>query len=126
MPSITSTSLLLKFIAILNCYQFCQDFTLEAANVELIVEDGSHFRILGNRSLTVRGPFVLDADPLGWTQGEIIDLNEAEMTIDAQIFEGYAMPTKGERIEIFTPEGLMLPHGQDAVQVEFIFLNLLP
>ena len=93
---------------------------MEAADVELIVEDGSNFRILENRNLTVRGPFVMDADPLGWTQGEIVDFNEEDMTIDAQLFEGYAMPTKGERIEIFTPDGVMLPHGQDCVQVQYL------
>ena len=95
-----------------------QDFTLVAREVELIVTANlNHFRVLGNKNLTVLGPFVLDADPLGWTQGEIVAINPEDWTIDARIFDGYAIPTEGERIELFTTEGVMLPHSQDAVQV---------
>ena len=95
-----------------------QDFTLVARGVELIVTTNiNHFRVLGNKNLTVLGPFMLDADPLGWTQGEIIAINPEEWTIDARVFDGYDIPIGGERIEIFTAEGVMLPHSQDAIQV---------
>ena len=95
-----------------------QDFTLVARDVELIVTVNiNHFRVLGNKNLTVLGPFMMDADPLGWTQGEIVAINPEEWTIDACIFDGYDIPTEGERIEMFTTEGVMLPHSQDAIQV---------
>lgn len=95
-----------------------QDFTLNAARVELVMEaENQHFRILGNRNLTVRGPLVLDAEPFGWTQGDLLEANQEEQTLTIRIWDGYQIPTEAERVEFFTPDGVMLPHGQDAVQV---------
>lgn len=94
-----------------------QDFTLNVAGVELIVTDQNHFRCIGNKDLTVRGPVILDAEPLAWSQMQIIGFDAKEFTIDGRVFEGYPMPEKGGRIEIFTPEGVMLPHTQDGPSV---------
>ena len=61
-------------------------------------------------------PLIIDSEPLGFTQGRIIESNKEELTIDFQIMEGYRVPTEGGRIELFTPEGVMLPHTQDVPQ----------
>ena len=61
-------------------------------------------------------PLIIDSEPLGFTQGRIIDSNKEELTIDFQIMEGYRVPKEGGRIELFTPEGVMLPHTQDVPQ----------
>ena len=59
-----------------------------------------------------------DNDPMAFTQGTIVGANPDELTIDVRIMDGYILPTKTDgRIEIFTPEGVMLPHGQDPIQV---------
>ena len=50
--------------------------------------------------------------------GDIVAVNEEDMTIDVHIWDGYEATTKtGGRIEFFNEEGRMLPHGQDPVQV---------
>lgn len=50
--------------------------------------------------------------------GDIVALNEEDMTIDVRIWDGYEATTKTSgRIEIFNKEGRMLPHGQDSIQV---------
>lgn len=82
--------------------------------------------MLENRNLTVRG-LLMDADPFGFTQGEIIDLNHDDLAITVQLFDGYpTVHDRKERIEFFTPEGVMLPHRQDAIQVCFPLQTTLP
>ena len=50
--------------------------------------------------------------------GDIVALNEEELTIDVCIWDGYEATTKTSgRIEFFNKEGRMLPHVQDPVQV---------
>lgn len=80
----------------------------------------AHMRVLSNRNLTVRGPLVLDAEPFAFTQGELVAVDAGEQTLDVRIFDGYHLPLSTGRIEFFTPEGVMLPHGQDAVQVRLL------
>ena len=59
-------------------------------------------------------PLIIDSEPLGFTQGHIIASDKEDLTIDIQIMEGYT-PVKdcGGRIEVFSPDGVMLPHNQD-------------
>ena len=59
-------------------------------------------------------PLIIDSEPLGFTQGRIIASNKDDLTIDIEIMEGYtAAKDTGGRIEIFSPDGVMLPHNQD-------------
>ena len=59
-------------------------------------------------------PLVIDSEPLGFTQGHIVAANKEDLTIDIQIMEGYtAAKDCGGRIEMFSPDGVMLPHNQD-------------
>lgn len=82
-----------------------------------------HMRVLGNTNLAVRGPLTLDADPFSFTQGEILAADQGELTLDVRIFDGYLLPRAPNRVEFFTPEGVMLPHGQDVVQASPLYLS---
>ena len=54
--------------------------------------------------------------------GEIIGLNKEELTIDMQVWDGYQIIEKGQRIQIFNEEGVMLPHCQDGINVKQHFI----
>ena len=60
-------------------------------------------------------PFILEADPLGFTQGTIVASDNTSQTIDMKLMDGYDAP-QGGRIEVFDSQGVMLPHAQDPSQ----------
>ena len=69
-----------------------------------------------NRAGAPNDPLLLDSDPLGFAQGWVLAANQEEATIDLQLMDGYALTVKPNRIELFTSEGVMLPHVQDVPQ----------
>ena len=58
-------------------------------------------------------PFLCDVDPPTFGQGTILAADKEACTIDFQLMEGYMLKDKPYRIEVFTPEAVMLPHLQD-------------
>ena len=70
-------------------------FTLNAANVEIIMESADNWvRLLGNTNLTINGPLTLDASPFSFTQGTIVAFNAAAKTIDVQLMPNYPAPSR--------------------------------
>ena len=58
-------------------------------------------------------PVLCDVDPPSFGQGTILAADKEACTIDFQLMEGYTLNEKPGRIELFTPDGVMLPHLQD-------------
>ena len=61
-------------------------------------------------------PFVIDSEPIGFTQGFITASSNESQTITLKLMDGYAPPVPSGRIELFAPNGTMLPHLQDEFQ----------
>ncbi|CAL5221970.1 g4252 [Coccomyxa viridis] len=87
------------------------NFTLSMANVELITPGiGGHFKLLNNTNLVIRGPMVLDADPVGAPQ-TIIHSSDRKKSMEVLVMPGYPAPNKG-RVMVFNNQGDRLPAGQ--------------
>jgi hypothetical protein len=89
-----------------------KDFTLTAANVELILENTppQDFMALNDCDrVTIRGPLIIDCDPLVFSQGTIRSFNSAAKTLDVRIHDGYRTALKPGRFMLFLADGTWLP-----------------
>ena len=61
-------------------------------------------------------PLIFESDPVGFAQGWVLGADKEACTIDLQLMDGYELADALGRIELFTPQGVMLPHPQDVPQ----------
>jgi len=67
-----------------------QDFTLIMANVEWIREEDDFIGLRCCRDITIRGPLVLDADPLPFSQCAVTGSDGATY-LDLEVMPGYIL-----------------------------------
>lgn len=102
-----------------------QDFTLTARNVEFIVENnpsGDFMSLNDCARLVIRGPLIIDCDPMVFSQARILAYDAGAKTLSVRIHDGYRSDLKPARFLLFAPDGAWLPQSMytftDPVKVD--------
>lgn len=88
---------------------------LVMSNVELLSITGDgHFTMFGPNNLEIAGPLILDSDPPSTSQNVIVG-TDFYSYVDVRPMQGFHEPNVNARVMMYTPDGTMQRHYQDAV-----------
>lgn len=81
-----------------------EGITIVANNVELIcTETVQAININNCKNLKIQG-LVVDYDPLPFTQGKIVAMSDDKTKLTVDIFDGYPIKLRNDKLEIYDPE----------------------
>lgn len=89
-----------------------EDFTLTAKGVEIIVENSptaDFMSLNGCERVTIRGPMIIDCDPMVFSQGRILAYDAAARSLTVRLHDGYRTDLKPARFMLFGADGGWLP-----------------
>ena len=87
------------------------NFTICAAHCTFIMENMTAGLFMMNKCshMAILGPLVLDADPLRFSQAEVMRVDEKTGVVEIKVMPGYPMPPEKSRLMIFGPDGIGSP-----------------